>query len=178
VTAYDELIARADADRAAGRFKEAHITYGHAIAAGEVRNHYCRRMRGTCSRLVAEQRIRMAIDRPDLRRSFLDQAARWLAKSEANLSSAYDESPGADLAGIRMEQARTEEAIARFIELCGGDPTRRLSMAADYRGQGDRLAAPDGPGPSPSGARRGASGDGRGPAPPGPARSAPTRRGG
>ncbi len=133
MTSYEELIAQADADYARGRYKEAHVTYGKAVSAGTGRNDHCRRMRGICSRLVAEQRIQKAVDEPELRQPYLDQAARWLAKSEANLSSAYDESPDPELADIRLEQAKTEEAIARFMEMCGGNPQRRLSTAESFR---------------------------------------------
>ncbi len=141
VTSYDDLIAGADRDYAAGRYKEAHITYGQAVSLGHDRNHYCRHMRGICSRLVAEQRMQRAIDEPEMRQPFLDQAARWLAKSEANLSSAFDDSPESDLGNIRLEQAKTEEAIARFMEMCGGDPQRRLSTAETYRQEGLELLA-------------------------------------
>lgn len=140
MTEYDALIAQADADYAAGRFKEAHITYGRAVSIGQDRNHYCRQRRGVCARLVADERMELAEADPDLRRSYLDQAANWLAKSEANLSSAFDESPEAERGRIRLEQARTEEAIARFMEVCGGNPSRRLSAAESYRDEaGDLL---------------------------------------
>jgi hypothetical protein len=141
MTEYDELIAAADEDYARGRFKEAHITYGMAVALRGPRNHYCRQMRGVCSRKVAEERMRKASEQPDLRQTFLDQAANWLAKSEANLSSAYDESPEVELGNIRLEQAHTEETIARFMETCGGNPARRLSNARDYRKEGLELLA-------------------------------------
>jgi hypothetical protein len=141
VTAYDDLIAEADEDYARGRFKEAHIKYGCAQSIGRNRNHYCRQMRGICSRRVAEERIRMAIEQPDFRQDYLDQAARWLAKSEANLSSAFDESPEVQLGTIRLEQAQTEEIIARFMEMCGGNPARRLSVARTYREEGFELLA-------------------------------------
>ena len=141
VTSYDDLIADADRDYAAGRYKQAHITYGQAVSAGSDRNHYCRQMRGICSRLVAEQRMQRAVDEPDSRQAFLDQAARWLAKSEANLDSAFDESPEQDLGNIRLEQAKTEEAIARFMEMCGGDPARRRSAAQTFRDEGLELLA-------------------------------------
>ncbi|MDQ3896374.1 MAG: hypothetical protein M3326_03815 [Actinomycetota bacterium] len=138
-TSYEDLIAEADRDYAEGRHKEAHITYGQAVSMGRDRNHYCRRMRGICSRLVAEQRMELADADAELRQAYLDQAARWLAKSEANLNSAFDESPETDLGGIRLEQARTEEAIARFMEMCGGNPERRLSVARTYRAEGLEL---------------------------------------
>ena len=133
VTTYEDLIAEADRDYADGRYKEAHITYGRAVSVGRARNDYCRRMRGICSRVIAEQRLAKADEEPDFRQDFLDQAARWLAKSEANLSSAFDESPESELGNIRLEQAKTEEAIARFMEMCGGNPQRRLSVARAFR---------------------------------------------
>jgi len=141
VTSYDELIAEADHDYAQGRYKEAHINYGLAVAVGSARNHYCRQMRGICSRVVAEQRMQKAIDRPEMRQDFLDQAALWLAKSEANLDSAFDESPELQLGHIRLEQALTEETIARFMEMSGGNPARRLSAARTYREEGFELLA-------------------------------------
>ena len=139
MTAYEELIAEADQDCAEGRWKHAHIKYGQAVSKGTSRNDYCRRMRGICSRHVAEERMQLAEDNPDRRQQYLDQAARWLAKSEANLSSAFDESPEAELGHIRIEQATTEELIARFMEMSGGDPTRRLSTAKAYRDEGVEL---------------------------------------
>jgi len=141
VSAYDDLIASADELYRVGDFKEAHITYGRGQSLGWVRNHYCRHMRGICSRRVAEERIAKALAEPDFRKDFLEQAARWLAKSEANLSSAFDESPEADRGNIRLEQALTEEVIARFMELSGGNPSRRLSVARDFREQGFKMLA-------------------------------------
>lgn len=141
MTPYDQLIADADREFAAGHCKQAHIKYGQAVAIGVARNDYCRRMRGICSRAVAGERMQLAVDNPDRRQEFLDQAARWLAKSEANLSSAFDESPEPERGHIRIEQARTEEAMARFMEMSGGDPSRRLSAARRYRDEGtERLA--------------------------------------
>lgn len=139
MTPYDELIALADDAYAGGRFKEAHITYGRAVAVDGSRNHYCRQMRGICARRVAEERMRKAVEQPDMRQAFLDQSARWLAKSEANLSSAFDESPGTQLGNIRLEQAKTEESIARFMQMAGGNPSRRLSNARSYREEGLEL---------------------------------------
>ena len=136
---YDELIAVADAHYAEGRYKEAHIEYGQAISVGSARNHYCRQMRGICSRHVAEERLQRAVDRPEQRQNYLDQAARWLAKSEANLDSAFDESPDLQLGHIRLEQARTEEAIARFMEMSGGNPERRLSAARTFHEESAEL---------------------------------------
>ena len=141
MTAYEDLIAEADQDQAQGRWKQAHIKYGQAVAMGSSRNDYCRRMRGICSRHVAEERMQLAEDNPDRRQQYLDQAARWLAKSEANLNSAFDESPEAALGHIRIEQAKTEELMARFMEMSGGDPSRRLSAARTYREEGDELLA-------------------------------------
>jgi hypothetical protein len=141
VATYDELIAEADQDYAQGRYKDAHIKYGQAVSCGTVRNDYCRQMRGICSRHVAEERMQLAVDHPEMRQGYLDQAARWLAKYEANLNSAYDESPRLQLGHIRLEQARTEETIARFMEMCGGDPGRRLSVASSYRDEGLELLA-------------------------------------
>jgi hypothetical protein len=141
MTPYDELIAEADRDFAEGRCKQAHVRYGEAVSIGTTRNDYCRRMRGICSRYVAEERMQLAVDHPEMRQDYLDQAARWLAKSEANLNSAFDESPGPELGHIRIEQAKTEEAMARFTEMSGGDPARRLSAARSYRDEGAELLA-------------------------------------
>lgn len=138
---YDDMIAEADQLYAQGRYKQAHIRYGEAVAAGRARNHYCRQMRGICSRVVAEERMQLADDHPEQRQEYLDQAARWLAKSEANLDSAFDESPELQLGHIRLEQARTEDAIARFMEMSGGNPARRLSVARAYRDEGFELLA-------------------------------------
>ena len=141
MTEYDDLIAAADQDYAQGRYKHAHIKYGQALSVGSARNHYCRQMRGICSRLVAEERMRRAVEHPEARQDYLDQAARWLAKSEANLNSAFDESPELQLGHIRLEQARTEDAIANFMEMSGGNPARRLSAARTYREEGFELLA-------------------------------------
>ncbi len=138
---YEELIAAADEDFAQGRCKEAHIKYGQAISVGSTRNHYCRQMRGICSRHVAEERMQTAVDRPGQRQDYLDQAARWLAKSEANLDAAFDESPALQLGHIRLEQARTEEAIARFMKMSGGNPARRLSAARTFHEESAELLA-------------------------------------
>lgn len=138
---YEELIAAADEHYAQGRYKEAHIAFGQAISVGSARNHYCRQMRGICSRHVAEERIQMALGHPEQRKDYLEQAARWLAKSEANLNSAFDESPQLQLGHIRLEQARTEEAIARFMELSGGNPARRLSAARIFHEESLELLA-------------------------------------
>jgi len=141
VTTYDDLIASADEDYARGHYKEAHISYGRAVATGRDRNHYCRQRRGICARRVAEERLDKAVEQPDFRQAFLDQAALWLAKSEANLNSAFDESPPAELGLIRIQLAETEEAIARFMEMSGGDPARRLANARAYRDEGLEMLA-------------------------------------
>lgn len=139
MTPYEERIAEADAERSEGRWKEAHVKYGEAVSMGRSRNDYCRRMRGICSRHVAEERMALAEANPDMRQAYLDQAARWLAKSEANLNSAFDESPESELGHIRIEQAKTEESMAKFMEMSGGDPSRRLSTARTYRDEGAEL---------------------------------------
>lgn len=136
-TKYQDLIETADRAYRDGRYKEAHIAYGQAVATSDgVRDSYCRHMRGICSRLVASQRLQKAIDHPEERAKFLNQTARWLAKSEANLDSAFHESPEGERAGIRLEQARTEELMARFVEMAGGDPQRRLAEARRLRAEG------------------------------------------
>lgn len=137
----EDLIATADDDYCHSRFKEAHIKYGQAFDGGP-RDNYCRQMRGMCSCRVAEERLRKAEEQPARRQSFLEQAARWLSKAEANLDSALEEA-GADgdlRAAIRLEQARTEEAAARFMSLTGGDPGRRLAAARAYRNEGSGQA--------------------------------------
>jgi len=122
VSGYRDLIEAAEADYHNGLFKEAHI--------------------GVCSRLVGEQRLRMAAEQPDQSVVFLNQAAKWLAKSEANLDSALEVAPPSERGAIRLEQARTEETIARFMELSGGDPQRRLSAARAHREEGLELQHP------------------------------------
>ncbi len=139
MTTYQDLIGGADEHYRLGRFKEAHICYGNAVATGGDRNGYCRHMRGICSRRVAEQRLQEAVDRPEERRPFLNQAARWLAKSEANLDSAFHESPEPQRGHIRLEQALTEELMARFVEMSDGNPARRLEAARRYREEGLEL---------------------------------------
>ena len=135
MTGSEELIALADDDYCHSRFKDAHIKYGRAFDGG-ANDNYCRRIRGMCSRRVAEERLQKAEDQPGLRQSFLQQAARWLAKAEANLDSALEGADDDERALIRLEQARTEEAIARFMEMSGSDPARRLAQARSYREQG------------------------------------------
>ncbi len=131
MTAPEELIALADDDYCHSRFKEAHIKYGRAFDGG-LHDDYCRRMRGMCSRRVAEERLGKAEEQPAMRQAFLQQAARWLAKAEANLASALEHASEEERALIRFEQARTEEAMARFVEMSGGDPGRRLALARIY----------------------------------------------
>jgi hypothetical protein len=139
VSGYEDLIAAAEADYHENRFKEAHINYGRALSAGGDCDYYCRRMRGVCSRLVGEQRLEKAAEQPEEFVLFLNQAAKWLAKSEANLDSALEHAPESERGAIRLEQARTEETIARFMRLSGGDPERRLSAARSHRAEGLEL---------------------------------------
>ncbi|MBA3268088.1 MAG: hypothetical protein H0T70_07505 [Acidimicrobiia bacterium] len=135
MTSYEDLIAAAEHDYARGEFKRAHITFGEALACGGPAN-YCRRMRGICSRRVGEQRLQKAIDHPDHPAAFLNQAAKWLAKSEANLEAALEDASDGERGQIRLEQARTEETIARFVKMSGGDPERRLAAARSHRQEG------------------------------------------
>lgn len=139
---YRELIAAAEADYRNGQFKDAHIKYGTAMAAGDECDFHCRRMRGICSRRVGEQRLEKALENPDEPVRYFNQAAKWLAKSEANLESALQYAPDDQRGEIRLEQARTEETIARFIEISGGNPQRRLSVARRYREEALASAAP------------------------------------
>ena len=135
MTGSEDLIAMADDDYCHSRFKEAHIKYGRAF--GGARDSYCRQMRGMCSRRVAEERLRRAEEHPDRRQAFLEQAARWLSKAEANLDAALEDADADGRAAIRSEQARTEEAVARFMTMTGGDPGRRLAAARAYRAEGE-----------------------------------------
>ncbi len=139
MSGYRDLIAEAEADYDSKLFKEAHIKYGRALAAGGECDFYCRQMRGVCSRLVGEQRLQKATEQPDESIHFMNQAAKWLAKSEANLDSALEYAPESERGAIRLEQARTEETIARFMEMSGGDPHRRLSTARAHRDEGFEL---------------------------------------
>jgi len=141
VSDYREVLAAAEADYHDGLFKEAHIKYGQAMSAGDECEYYCRRMRGICSRRVGEQRLDKAVEHPDESVLFLNQAAKWLAKSEANLDSALENAPDSERGEIRLEQARTEEAIARFMEMSGGDPHRRFSTARSLRQEASELLA-------------------------------------
>lgn len=129
----DHVIEAADREYAAGRFKEAHIAYGRALSRGTDRENYCRQMRGMCSRRVAEQRLRKAAADEETRAAFLVQAARWLAKAEANLESALEDAEPRQRGLLRMEQALTEELVAEFMTMSGGDPRRRLSEAERFR---------------------------------------------
>ena len=135
----EEIIAVADEQYGQGGFKEAHINYGRALSRGTSREGYCRRMRGLCSRRVAEQRLHKARENPDRREAFLVQSARWLAKAEANLESALEEADLQQRRVVREEQALTEELMAEFMRLTGGDPARRLSEAARYRREATEL---------------------------------------
>lgn len=137
--AYDDLIASADAYYDQGMSKEASIEYGRALTVGGDRDSYCRYRRGRSSRLVAEQRLQKADDEPALRQKFIEQAARWLAKSEAYLDSAGEDASEALRAEIRLEQADLEETVARFLVMCGADPQRRLSAAREYREEAHAL---------------------------------------
>lgn len=136
MSGYRELIEAAEADYRNNLFKEAHINYGKALSEGGDCEFHCRQMRGICARLVGEQRLDMAAERPDDASAFLNQAAKWLAKSEANLDSALEHAPDAERGVIRLEQARTEETIARFMVITGGDPQRRLTAAHAHREEG------------------------------------------
>lgn len=137
----EDFIVQGDADFGQGFFKEAHLNYGKALSRGTERQSYCRQMRGMSSRRVAEQRLQKAGD-PAVRDTFLLQSARWLAKAEANLASALEDADPLDRGQIRLEQALTEEAMARFMAMSGGDPQRRLSEAERYRQEATRLLGP------------------------------------
>ena len=139
MTDSDDLIAAADASAHDGLFKEAHIDYGKALGCGTTRESYCRQMRGMCSRRVAEVRLEEAQGDPRSPHILLVQAARWLAKAEANLESSLEGADRLQRGHIRLEQALTDEAIARFMRLSGGDPRRRLSQATGYRREATRI---------------------------------------
>lgn len=134
--AYENVISKADDNYQQGRFKEASIEYGKALTVGGGRDSYCRQMRGLCSRLVAEQRLKRAEEEPALRQKFIEQAARWLSKAEAYLDSSLEDAAQEQRGRIRLEQARLEETVARFLVMCGADPERRLAAARDYREEG------------------------------------------
>lgn len=139
MTDADKFIDAADEEYRQGAFKDAHINYGRALARGSTREGYCRRMRGMCSRRVAEERLQLARDNPDRLDAYLIQSARWLAKAEANLESAFEEAGPDQQRALREEQAITEDLMAEFMRLSGGDPTRRQSEAARYRRQANEL---------------------------------------
>ena len=139
----DDIIEVADREFEQGLFKEAHINYGKALSLGTTRENYCRQMRGMCSRRVAEQRLQRARDNPSGRDAYILQSARWLAKAEANLESALEEADVALQGQLRMEQAFTEDAMAEFMEMTGGDPARRRAEAEWYRGEAVRLLGDD-----------------------------------
>lgn len=135
----ERFIAAADEEYRQGAFKPAHIDYGRALARGTPREGYCRRMRGMCSRRVAEERLQLARDNPDRLDAYLIQSARWLAKAEANLESALEDADPHQQRALHEEQAVTEELMAEFMRLSGGDPRRRLSEADRYRRQAREL---------------------------------------
>lgn len=130
---YDDLVATADEQRRRGDHKEASISYGRALGLGGPLDAHCREWRGACARRVGDQRLQRAVDHPERRQKYLEEAARWLAKAEANLDSALEQAPAAAQARIRLEQAATEESLARFLVMCGGDPSRRLAVARHHR---------------------------------------------
>lgn len=139
VTSYDDLVAGADHLFESGDFKHASIEYGKALVVDGPRDLYCRHRRGVAARRVAEQRLDNADQKPSERRSFLDQAARWLSKSEAYLQSALEGADDRDRVQILRDQADTEETVARFLRLCDGNPDRRLSEAQRYRDEALQL---------------------------------------
>lgn len=160
-TEAEDFLAAADDDYRQRRYKEAHIGYGRALSRGSPREQYCRQMRGTCSRRVAEQRLAKAVADAGTRQQFLVQAARWLAKAEANLDSALEGADPGQEGHIRLEQALTEDLMAEFMTLSGGDPARRLALAETFRQEGAHLraehpyvppAGPDQPEPEPAAA--------------------------
>ncbi|MGI8685377.1 MAG: hypothetical protein ACR2MO_09870 [Acidimicrobiales bacterium] len=141
MTEAEEFLVTADEKFRQGSFKDAHIDYGRALSRGTLREGYCRRMRGMCSRRVAELRLQKARDNPDKLDAFLIQSARWLAKAEANLESALEEANPEQQRVLREEQAVTEDLMAEFMRLSGGNPARRLSEAARYRREAELLGA-------------------------------------
>ena len=143
VTDSDDIIEAADREFEKGLFKEAHINYGKALSLGTLRENYCRHMRGMCSRRVAEQRLQKARDNPSMRDAYILQSARWLAKAEANLESALEEADRRQQGQLRMEQALTEDAMAAFMVMTGGNPARRLAEAERYRHEAARLLGDD-----------------------------------
>lgn len=143
VTHSDDIIEAAEREFEKGLFKEAHINFGKALSLGTSRENYCRQMRGMCSRRVAEQRLQKARDNPAARDAYILQSARWLAKAEANLESALEEADLRQQGELRMEQARTEDAMAEFMVMTGGNPARRLAEADRYRREAARLLGDD-----------------------------------
>lgn len=143
MTESDEIIAAAYRAFELGQFKEAHINYGKALSLGTTRENDCRHMRGLCSRRVAEQRLQNARDVPSMRSAYLLQSARWLAKAEANLESALEEAGVHQRGQLRLEQALTEDAIAEFMMMTGGDPSRRRAEAERYREEAAKLLGDD-----------------------------------
>lgn len=137
----EDFIALADHEFEEGMFKEAHINYGKALSFGTTRENYTRQMRGMCSRRVADQRLRKARENPSMRGAYLIQAARWLAKAEANLESATEEAAPRERGHLRMEQALTEDLMAEFMTMSGGNPTRRLAEAERFRQEAAELLA-------------------------------------
>lgn len=133
-----DLIKEADRHWQHGHYKDAHIKYGRAVAEDlpDGLGSYCRHMRGVCSRLIAQQRMQLADQEPGLRKWYLDEAARWLAKSEANLDSAAETAGKVELAKILWEHADTELAIIKFMQMCGShDTSRRLENENRFRTQ-------------------------------------------
>lgn len=96
-------------------------------------------MRGMCSRRVAEQRLQKARDNPGTRDAYILESARWLAKAEANLESALEEAGLRQQGELRMEQALTEDAMAEFMMMTGGNPARRRAEAERYRQEAARV---------------------------------------
>lgn len=139
MTDSDDIIEAADRKFEKGLFKEAHINFGKALSLGTTRENHCRHMRGMCSRRVAEQRLQKARDNPGTRDAYILESARWLAKAEANLESALEEAGLRQQGELRMEQALTEDAMAEFMMMTGGNPARRRAEAERYRQEAARV---------------------------------------
>lgn len=135
----EDFVAVADHEFEEGLFKEAHIHYGKALSYGTTCENYCRQMRGMSSRRIAAQRLRKARQNPSMRGAYLVQAARWLAKAEANLESATEEADTLQRGHLRMEQALTEDLMAVFMTMSGGNPARRLAEAERFRQEAAEL---------------------------------------
>lgn len=138
MTDKNKKVAEADLLMQLGKYKEAHILYGTALyeRLPTDEDRYCRLRRGVCSRLVALERLEKVGAEGFIRRRYLTEAARWLAKSEANLDSALESATGEDRGKILLEQAATELAIVRFMEMWGGGNTdRRLANAERLSGE-------------------------------------------